>query len=143
MTKNNFPVKRKTYVDFIRTEISLGEKDGEVVATLTAKLQLNKLPWGGIYDIYRDRFDYISRNGIFTVVGRAVCGNEPFDFEKGKRIAETRAQSKAYATVAKIYEMVMKEFEYAAKVAQWLQINCSSCVTSAQEHIVELDTVKE
>lgn len=137
--KTNLPVKRKTYVDFIRTEITLGERDGEIVVTMAAKLQLNKLPWGGIYDIYHKRFPHISRSGVFTVVGRAVCGDEKFDFEKGKRIAETRAQSKAYATATKIYEMVREEFEYAAKVAKWLSMNCEGCVTSAQEHIIDLD----
>ena len=38
-----FPVKRKTTVDFVRTEVSLGEKDGEIVVKSTAKIDFSKL----------------------------------------------------------------------------------------------------
>lgn len=134
-----FPVKRKTTVDFIRTEVSLGEKDGEVVVKSVAKINFSKLGIDGWYDVYQKRFPWITKKGTFEVTGRAVCGDEPFDFEKGKRIAETRAQAKAYNIASRVYDMIFKELDLLAKYAKFYSSNCKSCEESAANHINELD----
>lgn len=134
-----YPVKRRTYVDFIYEEVKLGEQDGEIVVNLTVRLQLNKIPFGGLYEVYHKRYPFISRSGVWTVTGRAVCGNETFDFEKGKRIAETRAQAKAYSTANKIFEMIREDFDQKAKTAKWIARNCEGCAQDADIHTVELD----
>lgn len=134
-----FPVKRKTTVDFVRTEVSLGEKDGEIVVKSTAKIDFSKLGIDGWWDIYQKRFPWISKTGKFQVTGRAVCGNETFDFEKGKRIAETRAQTKAYSVASRVYEMIYKELDFMAKHAKFYSLNCKACEESAKTHVKELD----
>ena len=134
-----FPVKRRTTVDFIRTEVSLGKKDGEIVVKSVAKINFSKLGIDGWWDIYQKRFPWISKSGKFEVTGRAVCGNETFDFEKGKRIAETRAQAKAYRVAGKVYEMIYTKLELMSKYAKFYAINCASCMESAKTHVKELD----
>lgn len=137
--ERNFPIKRKTRVDFIHNEVSLGERDGEVIVKLRAKIQLEKFDLTEFGWIWQKRFPFVSKNGVFTVVGRAVCGNEPFNFEKGKNIAETRAQKKAYNIAYRIYEMVINELENQIKWFKFVKTNCFECVKNAELHIIDLD----
>lgn len=135
----SLPIKHKTRVDFIRTEVSLGNKDGEVVVKCTAKLQLEKFDI--IFDkhVWENRFPFVSKNGVFTVIGRAVCGNESFNFDKGMHIAETRAQKKAYSIAERVYETIIEDLENTTAWFKFCKMNSNKCMKNAETHIKELD----
>ena len=104
-----------------------------VVCVLECDMQLTKHP------VYEDIYPYMWANlplvnykGRFKVRAVARCNEEDvFDGEVGKRIAESRAKGKAFATAAKVYKEIEKYF-----------LNCAALVNEsvgACEHTVNVE----
>lgn len=130
-------MKRRTFVDFIRTEVT--QNGNEVKVKMLAKLQHNRLPFDGVYEIYGKRFQNISRGGVFEVTGTAKCSPEDeFDFNRGRFIAETRAQTKAYRIATRVFDhivdVVSDDLQYIASIS----LNCEDCANEAEKHIEKL-----
>ena len=90
-----------------------------VVCVLECNMQLQKHPaWCDIYPNMWANLPLVDNNGTFKVRAIARCNEEDtFDEEAGKRIAESRAKGKAFATAAKVYKEIEKYF-----------LNCASLV---------------
>ena len=79
----------------------------------------DKLPYIKVVEVKNgNNVRYIG--GCFVTEGRATCsGDDTFDFNVGKRIAESRAKAKAYAKAAKAWKVKADElFDRDKYIAQ-------------------------
>ena len=104
-----------------------------VVCVLECDMQLRKHPaWCDIYPNMWANLPLVETDGTFKVRAIARCNEEDaFDEGAGKRIAESRAKGKAFATAAKVYKEIEKYF-----------LNCAALVNEsveACEHTVKVE----
>lgn len=105
-----------------------------VVCVLECNMQLQKHPaWNDIYPYMWANLPLVDCNGTFKVRAIARCNEEDnFDEEIGKRIAESRAKGKAFATAAKVYKEIEKYF-----------LNCAALVNESVEACEQTMKVEE
>jgi hypothetical protein len=108
-----------------------------VVCVLECDMQLQKHPaWDDIYPIMWDNLPLVSNNGTFKVRAIARCNEEDsFDEEAGKRIAESRAKGKAFATAAKVYKEIEKYFLNCAALVNESVEACEQAVKVEEAHV--------
>ena len=97
-----------------------------VVCVLECDMQLQKHPaWIDIYPKMWANLPLVDLCGTFKVRAIARCNEEDaFNEEVGKRIAESRAKGKAFATAAKVYREIEKYFlNCAALVNESVEVN--------------------
>ena len=108
-----------------------------VVCILECDMQLYKHPaWQGIYPSMWANLPLVGINGIFKVRAIARCNEEDaFDEEAGKRIAESRAKVKAFATAAKVYKEIEKYFLNCAALVNESVEACEQTVKAEEAHV--------
>lgn len=108
-----------------------------VVCVLECDMQLCKHPaWGDIYSNMWANLPLVSNNGTFKVRAIARCNEEDsFDEEAGKRIAESRAKGKAFATAAKVYKEIEKYFLNCAALVNESVEACEQTVKVEEAHV--------
>lgn len=108
-----------------------------VVCVLECDMQLQKHPaWGDIYSNMWDNLPFVSNKGTFKVRAIARCNEEDsFDEEAGKRIAESRAKGKAFATAAKVYREIEKYFLNCAALVNESVEACEQTVKVEEAHV--------
>ena len=78
----------------------------------------------------------VDNNGTFKVRAIARCNEEDtFDEEAGKRIAESRAKGKAFATAAKVYKEIEKYFLNCAALVNESVEACEQTVKVEEAHV--------
>ena len=108
-----------------------------VVCVLECDMQLTKHP------VYEDIYPYMWTNlplvnckGRFKVRAIARCNEEDtFDEEAGKRISESRAKGKAFATAAKVYKEIEKYFLNCAALVNESVEACEQTVKVEEAHV--------
>lgn len=108
-----------------------------VVCVLECDMQLQKHPaWQDIYTYMWTNLPLVSGSGIFKVRAIARCNEEDtFDEEAGKRIAESRAKGKAFATAAKVYKEIEKYFLNCAALVNESVEACEQTVKVEEAHV--------
>ena len=108
-----------------------------VVCVLECDMQLNKHPaWCDIYYYMWANLPLVKTDGTFKVRAVARCNEEDaFDEEAGKRIAESRAKGKAFATAAKVYKEIEKYFLNCAALVNESVEACEHTVTVEEAHV--------
>ena len=108
-----------------------------VVCVLVCDMQLTKHPvYEDIYPYMWANLPLVNRNGKFKVRAVARCNEEDvFDGEVGKRIAESRAKGKAFATAAKVYKEIEKYFLNCAALVNESVEACEHTVTVEEAHV--------
>lgn len=108
-----------------------------VVCVLECDMQLKKHPaWQNIYPNMWANLPFVSNNGTFKVRAIARCNEEDsFDEEAGKRIAESRAKGKAFATAAKVYKEIEKYFLNCAALVNESVEACEQTVEVEEAHV--------
>lgn len=108
-----------------------------VVCILECDMQLCKHPvWGDIYPSMWANLPFVGMNGTFKVKAIARCNEEDtFDEEAGKRIAESRAKGKAFATAAKVYKEIEKYFLNCAALVNESVEACEQTVKVEKAHV--------
>lgn len=108
-----------------------------VVCVLECDMQLQKHPaWQDIYPNMWANLPFVSNNGTFKVRAIARCNEEDsFDEEAGKRIAESRAKGKAFATAAKVYKEIEKCFLNCAALVNESIEACEQTVKVEEAHV--------
>lgn len=108
-----------------------------VVCVLECDMQLCKHPaWDDIYSNMWANLPLVSNNGTFKVRAIARCNEEDsFDEEAGKRIAESRAKGKAFATAAKVYKEIEKYFLNCAALVNESVGACEQAVKVEKAHV--------
>lgn len=108
-----------------------------VVCVLECNMQLCKHPaYDEIYSYMWKNLPLVSNNGTFKVRAIARCNEEDsFDEEAGKRIAESRAKGKAFATAAKVYKEIEKYFLNCAALVNESVEACEQTVKVEEAHV--------
>lgn len=108
-----------------------------VVCVLECDMQLKKHPaWDDIYPYMWDNLPLVSNNGTFKVRAIARCNEEDsFDEEVGKRIAESRAKGKAFATAGKVYQEIENYFLNCAALVNESVEACELTVEVEEAHV--------
>ena len=108
-----------------------------VVCVLECDMQLQKHPaWNEIYPYMWANLLRVDNNGTFKVRAIARCNEEDtFDEEAGKRIAESRAKGKAFATAAKVYKEIEKYFLNCAALVNESVEACEQTVKVEEAHV--------
>lgn len=108
-----------------------------VACVLECDMQLCKHPaWKDIYSNMWDNLPFVASNGTFKVRAIARCDEEDtFDEEAGKRIAESRAKGKAFATAAKVYKEIKKYFLNCAALVNESVEACEQTVRVEEAHV--------
>lgn len=111
-----------------------------VVCVLKCDMQLEKHPaWRDIYSNMWAKLPIVGEYGEFKVKAIAKCSEEDtFDIETGKRIAESRAKSKAFATAAKVYREIEKYFLNCAALVNESMEACEQTVKVEEAHVESL-----
>ena len=108
-----------------------------VVCVLECDMQLQKHPaWIDIYPKMWTNLPLVTPNGTFKVRAIARCNEEDaFNEEAGKRIAESRAKGKAFATAAKVYGEIEKYFLNCAALVNEPMEACEQTVKVEEAHV--------
>ena len=108
-----------------------------VVCVLECDMQLRKHPaWCDIYPNMWANLPLVETDGTFKVRAVARCNEEDaFDEDAGKRIAESRAKGKAFATAAKVYKEIEKYFLNCAALVNESVEACEQTVKVEESHV--------
>lgn len=108
-----------------------------VVCVLECDMQLYKHPaWNNIYSDMWANLPLVDNSGTFKVRAIARCNEEDaFNEEAGKRIAESRAKGKAFATAAKVYKEIEKYFLNCAALVNESVEACEQAVKVEKAHV--------
>ena len=100
----------KNRVGITRAKYIVNPEKKVVVCVLECNMQLCKHPaYMDIYPYMWNNLPFVDGNGTFKVRAIARCNEEDaFNEEAGKRIAESRAKGKAFATAAKEYIVIKR-----------------------------------
>ena len=89
-----------------------------------------------IYPYMWNNLPFVDGNGTFKVRAIARCNEEDaFNEETGKRIAESRAKGKAFATAAKVYKEIEKYFLKCAALVNESVEACEQTVKVEEAHV--------
>ena len=127
--KNRVKITKANYI--VNTEKKV------VVCVLECDMQLRKHPaWCDIYPNMWANLPLVETDGTFKVRAVARCNEEDaFDGEVGKRIAESRAKGKAFATAAKVYKEIEKYFLNCAALVNESVEACEHTVNVEEAHV--------
>lgn len=108
-----------------------------VVCVLECDMQLFKHPaWNNIYPNMWANLPLVEIDGTFKVRAIARCNEEDaFNEEIGKRIAESRAKGKAFATAAKVYKEIEKYFLNCVALVNESVEACEQAVKVEEAHV--------
>lgn len=108
-----------------------------VVCVLECDMQLQKHPaWNDIYPKMWANLPLVDLDGTFKVRAIARCnGEDAFNEGVGKRIAESRAKGKAFATAAKVYKEIGKYFLDCAALVNESVEACEQAVKVEEAHV--------
>ena len=77
--------------------------------------------------------------GEFIVTAKARCNSDDtFDEATGKKIAESRAKSKAFKTAKNVWDCIAKGFVENAKMAEVMTKNCAAVEEIEVNHVKKL-----
>ena len=108
-----------------------------IVCVLECDMRLEKHPtYNEIYPYMWDKLPLVDCRGKFTVRAVARCNEEDtFDVELGRRIAESRAKGKAFATAAKVYKEIENYFLKCAALVNESVEACEHTVKVEEKHV--------
>ena len=130
----------KTKVDFLKTMFYQDEETGQITCEGVVQLMLNDLPFEGAYEIYKKKFPYISKKGVFKVYATASCSKaDDYEAHVGMKIAETKMQAKAYYTAWRVYVMIVNEMKKLHNIMVDYADGCSEAYEHAISRIDEID----
>lgn len=127
----------KNRVGITRAKYIVNPEKKVVVCVLECNMQLCKHPaYMDIYPYMWNNLPFVDGNGTFKVRAIARCNEEDaFNEETGKRIAESRAKGKAFATAAKVYKEIEKYFLKCAALVNESVEACEQTVKVEEAHV--------
>ena len=112
-----------------------------VVCNMRVSMQLFDSSLWGYTDPYwwATKAPMVNGYGEFTVTAKARCNpNDTFDEVTGKRIAESRAKSKAFRIAKNVWNCIAKSLTKKANIANTMAKNCAAMEEIESNHVKEL-----
>lgn len=130
----------KNKVNISNREFKVFPEKGIIVCILQCDTQIEDFPFWYIFEhkLWK-RLHKVDHMGRFTVTAKAKCGeNDVFDEVIGKRIAESRAKCKAYATASKLWNIYKTKLYEMADFCTYREQGCSHARAMEAKHVIEL-----
>ena len=128
-------------VHVIKSEYKVNSEKGIVICILECSTGVeNTEVWTtASYDWWKRKLPLVDFYGKFTVKGIARCNDvDTFDEVIGKRIAESRAKTKAYRTAYKFWSICAKNIDNMVKFCNSTASACSVAFCKEEEHVEDL-----
>lgn len=113
-----------------------------VVCNMKVSMQLfdNSIMWNYIdSDWWATKAPMVNGCGEFTVTAKARCNaNDTFDEVTGKRIAESKAKTKAFKIAKNVWSCIAKNLTKKANIANIMAKNCAAMEEIESNHVKEL-----
>lgn len=124
-------------VNIIKESYIVNPEKKVVVCVLECDMQLEKHPaWYDIHSKMWANLPLVTSDGTFKVRAIARCNEEDvFNEEAGKRIAESRAKGKAFATAAKVYKEIKRYFSNCAALVNESVEACKQAMKVEEAHV--------
>lgn len=128
-------------VHVIKSEYKVNSEKGIVICILECSTGVNNTNvWTTVsYDWWKRKLPLVDFYGKFTVKGIARCNDvDTFDEVIGKRIAESRAKTKAYKTAYKFWSICAKNISAMVKFCYSTASACEIAFCKEAEHVKDL-----
>ena len=90
-------------------------------------------------DWWATKAPMVNGYGEFTVTAKARCNpNDTFDEVTGKRIAESKAKTKAFKIAKNVWNCIAKSLTKKANIANTMAKNCAAMEEIESNHVKEL-----
>ena len=112
-----------------------------VVCNMRASMQLfDSILWGYTDpEWWATKAPMVNGYGEFTVTAKARCNpNDTFDEVTGKRIAESKAKTKAFKIAKNVWNCIAKGLTKKANIANTMAKNCAAMEEIESNHVKEL-----
>lgn len=136
-------MKTKTGVTIVDKKFIYNEEKETIVCIL--KCTLNPyLLWHRHaididYNYWKHHLPKVNVSGDFTAVGIAICNSvDTYNEETGRRIAESRAKVKVYATAKKFYEIIANELQRKLDLIEYKEHSCALIKSFEEKHVSDL-----
>lgn len=125
----------KNRVKIVKSDFFVNPEKKIVVCVLECDMQLEKHPtWNDIH-FYMWSNSRVGSNGMFTVKAIARCNERDiFDENLGKKIAESKANCKAFTIAEKVYKEVEKYFLNSAEKIHKSVLACEQSRIAEEFH---------
>lgn len=125
-TNSEFIVKPESKVVICKMKVSMQLFDSDL--------------WDYIdYDWWVTKAPMVNTHGEFTVTAKARCNpNDTFDEVIGKRIAESKAKTKAFKIAKNVWNCIAKGLTEKANIANIMAKNCAAMEEIESNHVKEL-----
>ena len=125
-TDSKFIVKPENKVVVCNMRVDMQLIDSNLWAYMDTKWWVTKAPM-------------VDDFGKFTVTAKARCNpNDTFDEVTGKRIAESRAKTKAFKIAKNVWNCIAKGLTEKANIANIMAKNCAAMEEIESNHVKEL-----
>lgn len=112
-----------------------------VVCNMKVDMQLLDSELWGLSDPawWATKAPMVNSFGEFTVTAKARCNSDDtFDEATGKKIAESRAKSKAFKTAKNVWDCIAKGLTEKANIAGTIARNCAAVEEIEVNHVKKL-----
>ena len=125
-TDSKFIVKPENKVVVCNMRVDMQFVDSNLWAYMDTKWWATKAPM-------------VDDFGKFTVIAKARCNpNDTFDEVIGKRIAESKAKTKAFKIAKNVWNCIAKGLTKRANIANTMAKNCAAMEEIESNHVKEL-----
>lgn len=128
-------------VHVVKSEYKVNPENGIVICILECSTRVKNTEIWTItsHSWWKRKLPLVDFYGKFTVKGIARCNEvDTFDEVVGKRIAESRAKTKAYKTAYKFWSICAKNISAMAKFCYSTASACSVAFCKEEDHVKEL-----
>ena len=128
-------------VHVINSEYKVNSEKGIVICILECATGVDRTDvWTTVsHNWWKRKLPLVDFYGRFTVKGIARCNDvDTFDEVIGKRIAESRAKTKAYRTAYKFWSICAKNIGNMVKFCNSTTSACEIAENKEREHVKEL-----
>lgn len=112
-----------------------------VVCNMSVDMQLIDSEYWRHIDLawWATKAPMVNSFGEFIVTAKARCNSDDtFDEATGKKIAESRAKSKAFKTAKNVWDCIAKGLAEKADIASTIARNCAAVGAIEIEHVKKL-----
>ena len=128
-------------VHVVKSEYKVNPEKGIVICILECETGVDRTDvWNTVsHNWWKRKLPLVDFYGTFTVKAIARCnGVDKFDEVIGKRIAESRAKTKAYRTAYKFWSICAKNIDNMVKFCTSTASACSVAFCKEEDHVKKL-----
>ena len=128
-------------VHVVKSEYKVNSEKGIVICILECETGVDRTDvWNTVsHNWWKRKLPLVNFYGKFTVKAIARCnGVDKFDEVIGKRIAESRAKTKAYRTAHKFWSICAKNLGNMVKFCNSTASACSIAFCKEEDHVKKL-----